>query len=249
MEQCLYVQCFIALHQKRMNSLDLYGRKVNIFNSEADLLDYIADKKAILVAINAEKIANPNPQVKDIINAHIGYLDGIGPVLAARHKGHPHACKIPGCELWLKIAERFRSSHSFYLLGSTKDVVQECVGRLKKDFPGINIVGFHDGFLTTEALKKDVVNDIIACKPDIVFVAMGSPKQELFMAELHALYPALYMGLGGSFDLYTGKIKRAPKWWVDHYMEFAYRFIEQPKRIKRLNNYFRFFWLMVTNKL
>lgn len=232
-----------------MNSVELFQRKVNIFTSEADLLDYIADKRKILVAINAEKIANRHPKIKEIINNNIGYLDGIGPVLAARHKGYDYACKIPGCELWLKVVERYHDTRSFYLLGGTRSVIEETVQRLRRDFPGINIVGFHDGYLTTEALKRDVIKDIVDNKPDVIFVAMGSPKQELFMAELQELHPALYMGLGGSFDIYVGRVKRAPKWWDEHNLEFAYRFIEQPMRFKRLINYFRFFCMLVTNRI
>ena len=232
-----------------MNRLELCGRKVNIFTCDNDLIDYIADKREILVAVNAEKIINRDPKIKDIINNNTGYLDGIGPVLAARRKGVCEACKIPGCELWLKLVERFRHNRSFYLLGSTRPVVEETARNLSKDFPGINIIGYHDGYLTTEELKENVINDIVSKKPDVVFVAMGSPKQELLMADLHALHPALYMGLGGSFDIYAGKVKRAPKWWVEHNLEFAYRLLKQPKRLRRQIRLLRFTWLLLTNGL
>lgn len=232
-----------------MNSVELNGRKVNVFSSTAELLDFVVDKRSILVAVNAEKIINRDQNVKEIINSNIGYLDGIGPVLAARRKGIADACKIPGCELWLKLVEHLSPSHSFYLLGSTAPVVEETARRLKQNFPGISIAGFHDGYLTTDDLKKDVITDILRTKPDVVFVAMGSPKQELLMAELRKIHPALYMGLGGSFDIYTGKVKRAPKWWVEHNLEFAYRLLKQPKRIRRQIRLFRFAWLLITNRL
>ena len=232
-----------------MNSLEINDRKVNIFSSDAELIDYVADRQQILVAINAEKIANRTPQLKDIINRNIGYLDGIGPVIAARRRGLCQACKIPGCELWLKIVERFRHSRSFYLLGASPAVIDDVVRRLTADFPGISIAGYHDGYLTTDAVKQTVIDDIVSKKPDIVFVAMGSPRQELLMDELLALHPALYMGLGGSFDVYTGRVKRAPKWWLDHNLEFAYRLIRQPKRIRRQLNSLRFLWMLITNKL
>ena len=232
-----------------MNSLEINDRKVNIFSSDAELIDYVADRQQILVAINAEKIANRTPQLKDIINRNIGYLDGIGPVIAARRRGLCQACKIPGCELWLKIVERFRHSRSFYLLGASPAVIDDVVRRLTADFPGISIAGYHDGYLTTDAVKQTVIDDIVSKKPDIVFVAMGSPRQELLMDELLARHPALYMGLGGSFDVYTGRVKRAPKWWLDHNLEFAYRLIRQPKRIRRQLNSLRFLWMLITNKL
>ena len=232
-----------------MNSVELNGRKVDIFTSAKELLDYVADKRKILVAVNAEKIINRDHRIKEIINNNIGYLDGAGPVLAARRKGISDACKIPGCELWLKLVKRSYHSRSFYLLGSTRSIIEETARQLHKDFPGISIVGYHDGYLTTDKLKSDVITDIISKKPDVVFVAMGSPKQELFMAELQELHPALYMGLGGSFDIYAGNVKRAPRWWIDHNLEFAYRLFKQPKRIRRQIHLLRFAWWILTDKM
>lgn len=232
-----------------MNSVELNGRTINIFTSESELLDYVTDKRQVLIAVNAEKIITRDSKIKEIINNNLGYPDGAGPVLAARRKGIYDACKIPGCELWLKITERFSPTRSFYLLGGTRAVVEETARKLKTDFPGISIVGFHDGYLTTDAMKRDVIDDITRMKPDVVFVAMGSPKQEFLMAELHDLHPALYMGLGGSFDIYTGKVKRAPEWWIEHNLEFAYRLLKQPKRFKRQIHLLRFAWMLIFNKL
>ena len=232
-----------------MNKVILNGVTVTAFKGVEDLLEFINNKKGILAAVNAEKIINRDPRIKEIINNSIGYIDGAGPVLAARRKGVYDACKIPGCELWLKIIDRFCHTRSFYLLGSTQSVVEETFRKLQKDFPGIVIAGFHDGYLATESQKKDVIKDIRCKKPDIIFVAMGSPRQELLMAELQEIHPALYMGLGGSFDIYTGKAKRAPKWWIEHNLEFAYRLMKEPKRISRQIHLLRFAWMLVANKL
>ena len=231
-----------------MNKVILNGVTVATFKGVEDLLEFINNKKGILAAVNAEKIINRDPRIKEIINNSIGYIDGAGPVLAARRKGVYDACKIPGCELWLKIIDRFCHTRSFYLLGSTQSVVEETFRKLQKDFPGIVIAGFHDGYLATESQKKDVIKDIRCKKPDIIFVAMGSPRQELLMAELQEIHPALYMGLGGSFDIYTGKAKRAPKWWIEHNLEFAYRLMKEPKRISRQIHLLRFAWMLVANK-
>ena len=232
-----------------MNKVILNGITVTIFNGMDDLLGFVNAGKSLLIAVNAEKIINRDPKIKEIINTNIGYLDGIGPVLAARRKGFSEARKIPGCELWLKLVERFCLTRSFYLLGSTGQVVEETAHKLQKEFPGISIVGYHDGYLRTDTLKSEVIDDIVRKKPDVVFVAMGSPRQELLMNELHKLHPALYMGLGGSFDIYTGRVKRAPKWWVNNNLEFAYRLLMQPKRLKRQIHLWRFLWLLVTNRL
>ena len=108
-----------------------------------------------------------------------------------------------------------------------------------------HLVGFKDpaekfsvaDFIT---LASEKIEDIVAKKPDVVFVAMGSPKQELLMEEISKRHPAIYQGLGGSFDVYTGNVKRAPEWWVNHNLEWAYRLIKEPTRIKRQIHLVRF---------
>ena len=166
---------------------------------------------------------------RNIINRNIGYSDGLGAVKALRKHG-AEAVKIPGCELWLKIIERlYKDGKSFYLVGGKQEVIDETIEKLKKEYEGINIVGFRNGYIKTDEEKQALKDDIVAKKPDVVFVAMGSPKQELLMEK----HTAIYQGLGGSFDVYTGHVLRAPKWWLDHNLEFAYRLIKQPSRIKR----------------
>ena len=81
-----------------------------------------------------------------------------------------------------------------------------------------------------------------------MFVAMGSPKQELLMGDMLRVHPAIYQGLGGSFDVYTGHVQRAPKWWVDHNIEFAYRLFKEPSRIKRQIHLVKFFWWLLIGK-
>ena len=77
---------------------------------------------------------------------------------------------------------------------------------------------------------------------------MGSPKQELLMEEMLRQHKAIYQGLGGSFDVFTGHVKRAPQWWIDHKVEWLYRLINQPSRIKRQIKLVRFAWWIVANK-
>ena len=78
---------------------------------------------------------------------------------------------------------------------------------------------------------------------------MGSPKQELLMEQIQKAHPALYQGLGGSFDVYTGNIQRAPKWWIKNNLEWAYRLVKQPTRIKRQLIYIKFYIYLKLNKL
>lgn len=226
------------------------GVNVFPFASESELFEYIDNHKGILVAINAEKILHATTHTRSIINRNIGYVDGAGAMMALHRKGYTNACKIPGCELWLKIIEHlYPQGNTFYLVGSKQEVIEETVRKLKKDFKGINIIGYRDGYLTTPEIKQALIDDVVDKKPDVVFVAMGSPKQELLMEEIQKKHNAIFQGLGGSFDVYTGHVERAPKWWCDHNLEFAYRLIRQPKRIKRQIHLIKFAWWLMTKKL
>lgn len=232
-----------------MNKVSLNGVEIYPFDSEQQLLSFMDENKGILVAINAEKILHATEQTRSIINRNIGYCDGAGAQIALKQKGYKDACKVPGCELWLKIVARFYKEKSFYLVGSKLDVIEETVAKLRQEFPEINIVGYRDGYIRTEEEKAQLIADIAEKKPDVVFVAMGSPKQELLMEEIQKQHKAIFQGLGGSFDVYTGHVERAPKWWVDHNMEFLYRLIREPKRIKRQIHLVKYAYWLAFKKL
>lgn len=233
-----------------METFAIRDIKVHPFTSADELIDYADNAKGILVAVNAEKSVNARPDLIRVINDNIGYCDGAGAVKAARHKGHKEAVRIPGCELWRRIIGRFyRSGRSFYLVGSTDDTINRTVGRLREEFPGINICGYRNGFLSPSE-REALIDDIACRKPDFVFVAMGSPRQELLMAEMKKRHPhAVYQGLGGSFDLYVGNFKRAPSLvqWLGG--EWLWRFVAQPSRIGRITPYLKFAGWLYTGKI
>ncbi|WP_303006242.1 WecB/TagA/CpsF family glycosyltransferase [Bacteroides congonensis] len=223
------------------NRVSLKGVKVYPFRSFEELLEHVRGRKGILVAINAEKILHATEQTRNIINRSIGYCDGIGAVMALKSHGYKGVVKIPGCELWLRIiASLYKEGKSFYLIGSQQDVIENTVENLRRDFFGINIVNYRNGYIRSDEEKQALIADVVAKKPDVVFVAMGSPKQEILMQEMFQQHAAIYQGLGGSFDVYTGNVRRAPKWWVNHNLEFAYRLVKQPSRIKRQIHLVRF---------
>jgi UDP-N-acetyl-D-mannosaminouronate:lipid I N-acetyl-D-mannosaminouronosyltransferase len=214
------------MRQIQVNKIKIYP-----FKSKSELIDYVIDKHKILIAINAEKILKEDIKLQEIINNNIGYPDGVGAVMALKKKGYK-AVKIPGVELWHDIIERYYKAKSFYFIGSTQDVIEKTISKLKTEFPDINIKNYRNGFLKEGDIDKIKI-DLLEKKPDVVFVAMGTPKQEFVMQELMEIYPALYQGLGGSFDVYSGKIKRAPKIFQIVGLEWLYRLLLQPTRIKR----------------
>lgn len=233
-----------------MNKVNLRGINVYPFSSKEELLDYVIENKRILIAINAEKIMNATDDLKRIINDNIGYCDGIGAVMAVKKKGGKQAVRLPGCELWLDIVKILsQKNKSFYLVGGKQPVIEATVAQLKQDFPDINIVGYRNGYLGNDNERKLLIQDVIDKKPDVVFVAMGSPKQELLMQEMLKAYPAIYQGLGGSFDVYVGNVKRAPKVFCKLGLEWFYRLLMQPTRIKRQLVYVKFMVYYYFNKL
>jgi UDP-N-acetyl-D-mannosaminouronate:lipid I N-acetyl-D-mannosaminouronosyltransferase len=215
-----------------MKKIYLNGKVVFPFTGKEELLKFIVNKKKILIAMNTEKILSTNQELQAIINDNIAYPDGIGAVMALRRKG-VKASKMPGAYLWRDIVKEFCQTKSFYLIGSTKEVINSTVQKLEKEYPKIKITGFRNGYFDSNKFAE-VTEDIKAKKPDIVFVAMGSPKQEYIMRDLLSQHPALYMGLGGSFDLYTGKTKPVPEWWNKIFKwEGIYRSLDDFKNIQR----------------
>ena len=219
----------------------LNGVKTYAPSSREELMAYAFEHHSILVAVNAEKILHATSQSREIINRNIGYPDGVGAVWALQKKGFKNTVKIPGCELWLDVINSYYKTKTFYLLGSKQEIIDATVAKLKKEYRGIRIVNYRNGYIRETQEKQALIENIADLKPDVVFVAMGSPTQELLMEEIQKKHQAVYQGLGGSFDVYTGHVKRAPKWWVQNNLEWAYRLINQPSRIKRQIHLLRFF--------
>ncbi len=226
--------------------IELNGMKVFPFDSPKALLSYVDVNKGILVAVNAEKVTKATDETRAVVNDNIGYADGAGVVVAMHKLGRPEAVRIAGCDLWLEIVKESYRTKSFYLIGGKQEVIDDTIAKLRREFEGINILGYRNGYIKTDEERQTLINDIAEKKPDVVYVAMGSPKQEFLMADMMKVHPAIYQGLGGSFDVYTGRVKRAPLWWQKHNLEFLYRFLKQPQRYRR--EYYRLkflFWLMI----
>lgn len=231
-----------------MESKIINGIRVYAPSSRKLLIDYAMEKKSILVAVNAEKILHSTESVKKIISRNVGYPDGYGALMALSANGIRDVVKIPGCELWLDIIKEHFNDKKFYLVGGKQDVIDNTVIRLKSEYQGIDIVNYRNGYFDSEQEYLDLIEDIIKTKPDVVFIAMGSPQQEILMERLSKHHQALYQGLGGSFDVYTNLVKRAPNWWVKNNIEWLYRLIQEPRRIKRQIYLVKFLFMLKIGK-
>ena len=231
-----------------MNSYKLInGFKVRYCDSITSFIDSLKNETGLLMAVNAEKIYHSNPLLKEISNKGIAYPDGIGAVLALKIKGVKKTIRIPGCELWLDMVKAFKKTKTFYIIGSTDSVLNKVVSKLKFENQEIKILGYQNGYFKDEEINL-IIDELKIKKPDIIFVALGSPKQELLMKSLHKNHKALYMGLGGSLDIFAGEILRSPKIFRDNGLEWFYRLISDPKRIKRQKVLIPFLFNLIRGK-
>ena len=180
------------------------------------------------------EVCRENPAAKDAVNgADLVLPDGIGVIKGAAMLGTPLKGRVPGIEFAAGLmAEMAKTGKSLYLLGAKPGVADQAAEKLKGNFPGLNIVGTHDGYF-----KEDgpIVEDIRSSGADVVFVCLGAPKQEFWMVKNGPATGAhLMCGLGGSLDVFAGVVERAPKFWCDHGLEWFYRLCKEPKRIGRM---------------
>tara|TARA_B100000963_G_scaffold360716_1_gene392711 strand:+ start:2686 stop:3384 length:699 start_codon:yes stop_codon:yes gene_type:complete len=225
------------------------GIKTFIPNSKNELIDHAIDNKKILFAVNAEKIINSSRSQKSIINENFGYPDGFGAVWELKKRGYKNAKKIAGCDLWLSIIDKYYLNKSFYLIGAKQNILEKTVKKIKKQYNGIKIINYRNGYFNDNEDYELLYNDIVRNKPDIIFVAMGSPLQEKLIINLQDLHKATYMGLGGSFDIYAGKLKRAPDFFINYNLEWAFRLIREPQRFTRQLTLVPFFFKVLFRKL
>lgn len=207
-------------------------------------MDEAVDRGMELLCGGAHYVVTPNPEIvevcrenpaarKAVNGADLVLPDGIGVIKGAAMLGTPLRERVPGIEFAARLLERMaEEGKSLYLLGAKSGVAETAAERLRGRYPGLKIAGVHDGYFQEDG---PIVEDIRSCGADVVFVCLGAPKQELWMAENGPATGAhLLCGLGGSLDIFAGTAKRAPKFWCDHGLEWFYRLCREPQRIGRM---------------
>jgi len=225
----------------------ILGVRVDTVN-KSEAISKVAD---FLASGEGHMVFTPNPEMlvdaqkdsyfKEVLNAgDLNLCDGRGISLVSKEVIE----RIPGVDFMMDICElAARENKSVYLLGSgLSEVLKECKNKLLAKFPNLKIVGMHPGiqisndFIFDSDANDAVIDDIILSAPDILFVAFGHKKQEKwiygFLPELPSVRVA--MGIGGSFDFISGKVKRAPEIFRRFGLEWLYRLVREPRRIKRI---------------
>lgn len=194
------------------------------------------DKFHYVVTPNPEFLlaAEKDPEFRRVLNAADLVLpDGIGVVYSAKILGTPLKERVPGIEF----AEAMLSALNdmggrLYLLGAKPGVAEEAGRRICARYPALVLCGTHDGYFKDE---QAILPQIAAAKPDLLFVCLGAPKQEKWMARWGRHTGAkLAIGLGGCLDVFAGNVQRAPERWQKLGLEWAYRLKKEPKRIGRM---------------
>ncbi len=191
---------------------------------------------AYVVTPNPEivNMARQDPAYGAILNgAGLVLPDGIGVVHAAKILGTPLQGRVPGIDFATGLVARMAETGlRLYLLGAKPGVAEQAAENLKQTHPNLIVCGTHDGYFQDAA---PVVEAVKAAQADVVFVCLGAPKQERWMAEYGPATGAhLLVGLGGVLDVYAGNVKRAPAVWQKLGLEWCYRLLHQPSRIGRM---------------
>lgn len=212
-----------------------------IYNEDkSNLMTYIEKlHKVNIVSGNPEVLFNGlnNPMLNKSFNEEKSIIipDGIGTVIAAKIVKEPVKERIPGIDVVREVLIKANKERkSIYLLGAKDEVLRKCEENIKNEFKNLKVVGSHNGFFDLENCN-DIIDNIKGCNPWAIFVAMGSPRQEIFIQKIiDETDTHIFMGVGGVFDIFAGELKRAPKWMLSLGLEWLYRVIKEPFRIKRL---------------
>ena len=201
-------------------------------------------QSTFVVTANPEIVlaANENPEFMKILNYDADYItpDGIGIIKAANILGTPLKERVTGYDLftWLMKLANDRSLR-VYLIGAKPNVIHAIQAKIDHEYSDIQLVGAEDGYFKEDL--EVIAYQIERAEPDLVFAALGSPRQEQLLALLRRnLLPALMMGVGGSFDVFSGMVKRAPQLWQRAHLEWFYRLLKEPSRFKRVSKLPRF---------
>lgn len=222
--------------KKNILGINIDSMKISDF---VDLIEMKINskKKVHVLGINAEKIVDTqkNKRFNEIIhNSEIIHADGFSILLASIFLGSKIPERVAGIDLMeqlLRLAETKR--YTVYFLGAKSSVLNEMTNKLKKKYPDLQVAGSRNGYFT-ENEWINIYNDLKYLKPQIVFVGITSPiKEYLIDYLLKKNIESVFMGVGGSFDVLSGKVKRAPIWMQKCGLEWIFRLIQEPKRLFR----------------
>lgn len=221
-----------------VNILGVSFLKTDMKNMVSRLSGHMEKKeKAFVVTANPEIVMHTleSQEYKAAIDqATYVIADGIGVVKGAQILGEVLPERVAGYDLMRNLlGTSSERPFNLYMLGAKAEVLEEAASRVKKEYPNINLVGSHHGFFDLD--DESIRESIMEAKPDLILVALGLPRQEQWITR-HMPYfdHGVFIGVGGSFDVIAGTVKRAPIIWQKLNIEWLYRLVKQPTRFKRM---------------
>lgn len=196
-------------------------------------------EQAFVVTANAEIImmCQQDKEYNKIVSeqADLVLPDGAGAVWAGRYLGNEVPERVAGFDLYNQLLKLSADKgYKAYFFGGTPGVAEAAKNKAEELYPGVQIVGCRNGYFN-EAEEENIIKEINDAAPDMLFVALGAPKQEKWLIKYrNQLKPRVLMGIGGSFDVLAGKMERAPKWMQEASLEWAFRLYKQPSRFMRM---------------
>ncbi|MDD4895564.1 MAG: WecB/TagA/CpsF family glycosyltransferase [Atribacterota bacterium] len=261
-----------VLNGQSIIDVDEYRQKVELFgvpidrmncNKVLERIDGFVKERQSHFVITPDTLAilraRKDRQYLDIAKkADLVTPDGAGILWATAFLNEPLPERITGIDMINYICQlAVKKKYKIYLLGAEAKVIKKAVENLEEKYPGIEIVGYHHGYFnnisiqrSNQEIESDIIKDIVVKKPDFLLVGMGVPKQEIWIYKYKdKLGVPVCIGIGGSFDVLSGKIPRAPLWMQNHGMEWIFRLIKEPKRLKRAILLPCFIWLFLLGKI
>lgn len=231
----------IRVHRVRM--AETLASIEQFIHSRVPHLIVTADANAILIALE-------DPEFRALIEqADLVTPDGAGLLWAGRHGHAPFPERVSGVDLvWHLVRLSHEKGYRLFFLGALPGVAEQARRNLCQQFPHAQIVGTHHGYFKPEE-EPAVIETIRASCPDVLLIAMGMPRQEKWAQKYReVLGVPVLIGVGGSFDVYAGVVKRAPRWLRNSGFEWLWRLLQDPRKIKKVRNLPRFVWRVLRNK-
>lgn len=243
-----------------MNRINFLNCKIDLLTMEETLkiIQNKIDNNEFLhqVVINVAKLIHiqNNIDLKNSVNnSDIVNIDGMGIIYGANFLNYNinKNFKVSGIDLFYKLLELSeKKKYKIFLLGGTDDIIKKTVINLKQNYKKLNIAGYHHGYFWEN--EEEIVGKINDSKANLLFVAITSPKKEIFIEKWKKELKINYvMGVGGTFDIVAGKSKRAPKWMQNFGLEWFYRILQEPKRMwkRYLITNSIYFYLLLKEKM
>lgn len=248
--------CLSKESHHNMKHVNILGVPFSITNHKT-LIDHIErhiqrEEKSFIITANPEIVMRANDDGSYMANLHRAtYItaDGIGIVKASRILGQAVPERVTGYDVMMELLHLSnQNKYKIYLLGAHRDTLEAAKANINITHPHIEIVGSHEGYFDWN--ENSIVDEISEAQPDLVFVALGAPKQEKWIAEhLDYFDQGVFICVGGSFDVVAGKVKRAPMSWQNKNLEWLYRLLKQPSRWRRMLALPRFTYHVIKQKV